>query len=141
AARPFASADLIARTIAAAAESGAALAAVQSRDTVKRVGAPAEGAHHLVAQTLARETIYLAQTPQAFRRDVLASALAIIADATDEAALAEQAGHAVRIVDGEAANIKITTADDLAIGEAIARSRDGDEERAAVRRAVRTGRA
>ena len=123
AARPFASADLIARTIAAAAESGAALAAVQSRDTVKRVGA---GTAHatpqqiLVSDTLSRDTIYLAQTPQAFRRDVLASALAVIADATDEAALAEQAGHAVRIVDGEAANIKITTADDLPIAEAIA---------------------
>ena len=123
AARPFASADLIARTIAAAAESGAALAAVQSRDTVKRVGvASTEAAQTriLVSETLSRDTIYLAQTPQAFRRDVLASALAVSADATDEAALAEQAGHAVRIVDGEAANIKITTADDLPVAEAIA---------------------
>ena len=123
AARPFASADLIARTIAAAAESGAALAAVQSRDTVKRVGAgttEAAPARIFVSETLSRDTIYLAQTPQAFRRDVLESALAVAADATDEAALAEQAGHAVRIVDGEAANIKITTADDLPIAEAIA---------------------
>jgi 2-C-methyl-D-erythritol 4-phosphate cytidylyltransferase/2-C-methyl-D-erythritol 2,4-cyclodiphosphate synthase len=144
AARPFASADLIARTIAAAAESGAALAAIESRDTVKRVGGGRGRAgqdRKLVAETLPRDTIYLAQTPQAFRRDVLASALAITADATDEAALAEQAGHAVRIVDGEAANIKITTADDLAIGEAIARSRDGDEEREPFKRAIRTGRA
>ena len=141
AARPFASADLIARTIAAAAESGAALAAVQSRDTVKRVGA-AGAAHNLVTETLARDTIYLAQTPQAFRREVLALALARTADATDEAALAEQAGHAVRIVDGEAANIKITTADDLPIAEAIAAAIDRDvTERAPFRRAIRTGRA
>ena len=116
AARPFASVDLIARTIAAAAESGAALAAVEARDTVKQVR------DHIVSATLDRRTIFLAQTPQAFRRDVLRDALAITSDATDEAALAEQAGHPVRIVDGEASNIKITTRDDLAIAEAINRS-------------------
>jgi 2-C-methyl-D-erythritol 4-phosphate cytidylyltransferase / 2-C-methyl-D-erythritol 2,4-cyclodiphosphate synthase len=123
AARPFVSADLIARTIAAAAEAGAAVAALQSRDTVKRIAdsaSPVSGVVPIVAETLPRETIYLAQTPQAFRRDVLAAALAIASDATDEAALAEKAGHHVRIVDGEATNIKITTADDLAIAEAIA---------------------
>jgi 2-C-methyl-D-erythritol 4-phosphate cytidylyltransferase/2-C-methyl-D-erythritol 2,4-cyclodiphosphate synthase len=131
AARPFASADLIARTIAAAAESGAALAAVASRDTVKRAAAAAPPAspadavrHRTVIETIPRETIFLAQTPQAFRRDVLQSALALgareNADATDEAALAERAGHRVRLVDGEATNIKITTPDDLAIAEAIA---------------------
>jgi 2-C-methyl-D-erythritol 4-phosphate cytidylyltransferase / 2-C-methyl-D-erythritol 2,4-cyclodiphosphate synthase len=118
AARPFASADLIARTIAAAVESGAALAAVQARDTVKEAGRAEAG--HYVRRTLVREEIYLAQTPQAFRRDVLRDALALNADATDEAALAEQAGHTVRIVEGEATNIKITTPDDLAMAEAIA---------------------
>ena len=116
AARPFASADLIARTIAAAAETGAALAAVSARDTVKRTAAS------LVIETLARETIYLAQTPQAFRRAVLRDALAQTGDATDEAMLAELAGHPVRIVEGEASNIKITTAEDLTMGEAIARA-------------------
>ena len=66
-------------------------------------------------ETLPRETIYLAQTPQAFRRDVLArrSRSAQTVEATDEAALAERAGHPVRLVDGEATNIKITTPDDL----------------------------
>jgi len=115
AARPFASADLIARTIAAAAESGAALAAIEARDTVKQVR------DRLVQQTLDRHTIFLAQTPQAFRRDVLRDALAVGGDATDEAALAERAGHPVRIVEGEASNIKITTPDDLPIAEAISR--------------------
>jgi 2-C-methyl-D-erythritol 4-phosphate cytidylyltransferase / 2-C-methyl-D-erythritol 2,4-cyclodiphosphate synthase len=128
AARPFASADLVTRTVAAAAESGAALAAIASRDTVKLVE------HAFVARTLPRETVYLAQTPQAFRREVLAAALASTVDATDEAALAERAGHAVRIVEGEPGNIKITTADDLAIAEAIAR-RQGPQKPA------RTGRA
>jgi 2-C-methyl-D-erythritol 4-phosphate cytidylyltransferase/2-C-methyl-D-erythritol 2,4-cyclodiphosphate synthase len=68
---------------------------------------------------LARETIYLAQTPQAFRRDVLRDALAQSGDATDEAALAERAGHPVRIVEGEPRNIKITTGDDILVAEAM----------------------
>jgi 2-C-methyl-D-erythritol 4-phosphate cytidylyltransferase/2-C-methyl-D-erythritol 2,4-cyclodiphosphate synthase len=134
AARPFASADLIARTIAAAAESGAAVSAVCSRDTVKRVhpagGSPsplAQGSSvdaPMVAETLRREQIYLAQTPQAFQRDVLRRAFAAGTrdgvEATDEAALVELAGLPVRIVEGDASNIKITTATDLPIAEAIA---------------------
>src|SRR5262249_43233937 len=106
--------DLISRTIAAAAAHGAALAAVASRDTVKRV----DGA--IVRETLARESVYLAQTPQAFRRHVLSAALALDGEATDEAALAEPTGHAVHIVEGEASNIKITTPEDLTMAEAIA---------------------
>ena len=119
AARPFASGDLIARTIAAAADTGAALAALPARDTVKRVG-DRSSAERRVVETLPRETIFLAQTPQAFRRAVLEDALKLAGDATDEATLAERAGHAVRIVDGEATNIKITTREDLAMAEAIA---------------------
>jgi 2-C-methyl-D-erythritol 4-phosphate cytidylyltransferase/2-C-methyl-D-erythritol 2,4-cyclodiphosphate synthase len=117
AARPFVSADLIARTIEAAAETGAALAAVRARDTVKR----ADASNATVVETIPRESVYLAQTPQAFRRDVLRDALAIDADATDEATLAERAGHHVTLVPGEETNIKITTPSDLAIAEAIAR--------------------
>jgi 2-C-methyl-D-erythritol 4-phosphate cytidylyltransferase/2-C-methyl-D-erythritol 2,4-cyclodiphosphate synthase len=116
AARPFVSADLIQRTIEAAADGGAALAAVQSRDTVKRADAGA------VRETLDRRSIYLAQTPQGFRRHVLDAALRSVADATDEAELAERAGHPVRLVEGEAMNIKITTPADLEIAQAIARS-------------------
>jgi len=124
AARPFASADLISRTIAAAAEAGAALAALGARDTVKQTDPSRRGAA-IVSGTLPRETIFLAQTPQAFRKDVLDAALALGAsgsvEATDEASLAERAGHTVRLVEGEATNIKITTAEDLVIAEAIAR--------------------
>src|SRR5262245_56902579 len=104
--RPFATADLISRTIAAAAESGAGLAAVRARDTVKRT----KGLR--VVETVPREEIFLAQTPQAFRRDVLGRALALdtrATDATDEASLVERAGHPVHIVEGELSNIKITT--------------------------------
>jgi 2-C-methyl-D-erythritol 4-phosphate cytidylyltransferase / 2-C-methyl-D-erythritol 2,4-cyclodiphosphate synthase len=143
AARPFASADLIARTIAAAAESGAALAAMPARDTVKRASGPVGAGHHRsVAETLPRETIFLAQTPQAFRRDVLRDALQVADAATDEATLAERAGHAVRLIEGEASNIKITTPDDLTLAEAIARSTDGSASDGTGRRApARTGRA
>jgi 2-C-methyl-D-erythritol 4-phosphate cytidylyltransferase/2-C-methyl-D-erythritol 2,4-cyclodiphosphate synthase len=128
AARPFASADLIMRTIHAAAESGAALAAMPARDTVKLVQevpltiGPSKSERVIVKETLPRETVYLAQTPQAFTRQVLADALRLGDEATDEAALAERAGHRVRIVEGEATNIKITTAEDLPIAEAIAES-------------------
>jgi 2-C-methyl-D-erythritol 4-phosphate cytidylyltransferase/2-C-methyl-D-erythritol 2,4-cyclodiphosphate synthase len=124
AARPFASADLIGRTIAAAAESGAAVAAIQARDTVKQVETGAgDAAGGMVRATLPRESIFLAQTPQAFRRAVLRDALAEGGDATDEATLAERAGYPVRIVEGEASNIKITTPDDLPIAELLAGGR------------------
>jgi 2-C-methyl-D-erythritol 4-phosphate cytidylyltransferase/2-C-methyl-D-erythritol 2,4-cyclodiphosphate synthase len=140
AARPFASPDLVSRTIAAAAESGAALAALPVLDTVKeatpahrrREGyggrdagpylAPEEGGHY-VHRTIPRETIYLAQTPQAFRRDVLRDALALAEtgiEVTDEATLAERAGHTVWLVQGEPSNIKVTTATDLQLAEVLA---------------------
>jgi 2-C-methyl-D-erythritol 4-phosphate cytidylyltransferase/2-C-methyl-D-erythritol 2,4-cyclodiphosphate synthase len=115
AARPFVTHALIERTIDAAVEYGAAIAATAARDTVKR--GTAEG---LVAGTLPREEIFLAQTPQAFRTRVLRDALALGTrgvDATDEAMLAEQAGHPVRLVEGDAQNIKITTPEDLALAE------------------------
>lgn len=124
AARPFVSADLIGRTIEAAAAHGAAIAAIAASDTVKRVrpwaarpSNPASGElDHVVQETLDRETIFLAQTPQGFRRDVLAAAVALGqsgVEATDEAALAERAGYPVHLVAGDANNIKITTAEDL----------------------------
>lgn len=114
AARPFVSAALISRAIDAAATHGAAIAGVPVTDTVKRV----EGTDAMpaIAETLARDTIYLAQTPQAFTSRVIREAVALGrsgVDATDESALAERAGHSVRIVLGEPGNVKITTAADL----------------------------
>ncbi len=114
AARPLVSHDVIRRTIEAAAASGAAIAAMRASDTVKQVD---EDRH--VAATLPRERIYLAQTPQAFRVDVLRDALRLGGDATDEAALAERAGHRVAVVDGDVRNMKITTPDDLAVAERL----------------------
>jgi 2-C-methyl-D-erythritol 4-phosphate cytidylyltransferase/2-C-methyl-D-erythritol 2,4-cyclodiphosphate synthase len=121
AARPFVTADVISRTIDGASEHGAAVAAVPVRDTVKRVSD--ERPAPRIVETLAREQIYMAQTPQAFQRTVLAKAVALGrsgVEASDEAALAERAGYEVRIVDGDASNVKITTASDLE----TARARD-----------------
>jgi 2-C-methyl-D-erythritol 4-phosphate cytidylyltransferase/2-C-methyl-D-erythritol 2,4-cyclodiphosphate synthase len=106
---------VIRRTIAAAAESGAAIAALRARDTVKRVG---DG--DAITATLSRDEIYLAQTPQAFRASVLRDALRLSTDATDEAMLAEQAGYVVRVVEGDPRNLKITTPDDLTMAEHFA---------------------
>jgi len=116
AARPLVSAELIERTVDAAVRSGAAIAALRAHDTVKQVNAARQ-----VVATLPREQIYLAQTPQAFRTAVLQDALALQGDATDEAALAERAGHRVEVVDGEVRNIKITTPDDLSVAERLLR--------------------
>jgi 2-C-methyl-D-erythritol 4-phosphate cytidylyltransferase/2-C-methyl-D-erythritol 2,4-cyclodiphosphate synthase len=121
AARPFATADLFTRVIEAAAKGGAAIAAVQALDTVKE--ATAAPGLRIVARTIDRESVYLAQTPQAFSREVLEDAIEharnTIGSATDEASLAEQAGHSVRLVDGESANIKITTELDLVMSKAL----------------------
>jgi 2-C-methyl-D-erythritol 4-phosphate cytidylyltransferase / 2-C-methyl-D-erythritol 2,4-cyclodiphosphate synthase len=130
AARPFVTADLIDRTIDAAATHGAAIAALQSRDTIKRVDKDG-----VIVDTIPRDEIYLAQTPQGFRLDVLAKAVAVGrsgVDATDEAMLAERAGFTVHVVDGDPRNVKITTADDL--DAARARADAG-------RKPARTGRA
>jgi 2-C-methyl-D-erythritol 4-phosphate cytidylyltransferase/2-C-methyl-D-erythritol 2,4-cyclodiphosphate synthase len=119
AARPFVTADVISRSIDAAAEHGAAIAAMPAHDTVKRV----EGA--IITETLPRESIYLAQTPQAFRRGVLQDAVMLGrsgVSGTDEAALAEQAGHKVHVIEGDVANVKITTAADLELARATASS-------------------
>ncbi len=121
AARPFVTPALIGRTLDAAIESGAAIAAVPARDTVKH--AVSDDGRSFVLRTLPRDEIFLAQTPQAFRRDVLASAIALGrhgAAATDESGLAELAGARIRLVEGDALNFKVTTESDLAISRAIA---------------------
>ena len=124
AARPFVTGDIIARAIDAAAVHGAAIAAIPVTDTVKQIGEAGGGSRRIRA-TIARDTIVLAQTPQAFRRDVLERAIAegLKLEATDEAMLAERLGLPVHIVDGDVRNIKVTTPEDLT--EARRRS-DGD---------------
>jgi 2-C-methyl-D-erythritol 4-phosphate cytidylyltransferase/2-C-methyl-D-erythritol 2,4-cyclodiphosphate synthase len=126
AARPFADRALIDRVIAAAVETGAAVPAVASRDTVKR----RDRGSGMVRESVPRAEIWLAQTPQGFRRDVMTAIAPLGAgdrEATDESMLVEWAGLPVKIVDGDERNVKITTPDDLAAarGERAAAPRVG----------------
>jgi 2-C-methyl-D-erythritol 4-phosphate cytidylyltransferase/2-C-methyl-D-erythritol 2,4-cyclodiphosphate synthase len=114
AARPFVDAATIDRVIAAVADAGAAIAALPLVDTLKKAGAAAE-----IAETVERAGLWRAQTPQGFRLgDAVAMHRAALAagreDFTDDAALAEWQGRPVRLVEGAAGNVKITTAADLA---------------------------
>ena len=112
AARPFITAAIVDSAVAAAAEHGAAIVAIPATDTVKIVS-PAGW----VESTTSRERVWLAQTPQVFRADILHTAHAQAAErgvvATDDAALVEQLGRRVHVVAGNPANRKITTREDL----------------------------
>lgn len=117
-ARPFVSADIITRTLHAAAKTGAAAPALPVKDTVKQIqgqGAP-EG--EMVVKTIARAALRSVQTPQIFNRAAYAQALAALppnrrAAVTDDCMVMELAGHPVALVPGEEANRKITTPADL----------------------------
>jgi 2-C-methyl-D-erythritol 4-phosphate cytidylyltransferase len=113
AARPFASPALL-DAVAQAAAAGPALAAAPVADTVKRC------LGDRVQETLDRETLALAQTPQGVRLSLLlqADAQAPPGPATDEASLLESAGAAVTLVSAPSTNFKITTPEDLRLAEA-----------------------
>jgi 2-C-methyl-D-erythritol 4-phosphate cytidylyltransferase len=121
AARPLVTPREVSRVIDAARECGAALLAHPVRDTIKRVR---DGA---VVETPKRSECYGAQTPQVFRRALLAEALAKAEAegvvATDDAQLVERLGQRVRVVEGSPENIKITLSTDLVLAEAILRAR------------------
>ncbi len=120
AARPFATPALVTLVAEAAARDGAALAAVPVTDTVKRAG---PGAPPRVAATLDRRELWLAQTPQGFRRDLLLAAYRAAgseaATATDDGALVERLGAPVTLVAGEPGNFKITSPEDVARARAL----------------------
>jgi len=126
AARPFTSAALVSRAIAAAEISGAAIPGLPVTDTVKTVDA--EG---LVDKTLDRNVLRLVQTPQSFVFSALLDAHRRAAaagreDFTDDAALAEWAGLKVSVFAGEPGNIKITEEGDFARAEAAQFAALGD---------------
>jgi 2-C-methyl-D-erythritol 4-phosphate cytidylyltransferase/2-C-methyl-D-erythritol 2,4-cyclodiphosphate synthase len=126
AARPFASAALVSRAIAATEQSGAAIPVLPVTDTVKTVDAAGR-----VEKTLDRTSLRLVQTPQGFAFPALLAAHRRAAaegreDFTDDAALAEWAGLKVSVFPGEPGNIKITTEDDFARAEAIVFATLGD---------------
>ena len=115
AARPFVSAALIDRDDRRRAGGGAAVPAVPARDTVKR-GVARDGAHWVGRDAAARRDLPGADAAGVPPRACSPRRFAPAGDddATDEAGLVERAGGAVHLVEGEAANVKITTADDLA---------------------------
>jgi 2-C-methyl-D-erythritol 4-phosphate cytidylyltransferase len=120
--RPCVTGAMVRQVVEAAAVDGGAIIALPMRDTVKQVAA-----NRVIERTIDRKPLWLAQTPQAFRRDWLEEAhrkaqtegLA----ATDDAFLVEWMGHPVRVVEGNGENIKITRPEDLVIGEAILAAR------------------
>lgn len=127
AARPLLTPALAEAVIAAVRERGvdAAVAAAAVTDTVKR--AHEDG---LVLQTLPRSELWAVQTPQAFRRGALESALAqpaeVLAQATDDASLIERAGGSVAIVPASPENLKVTTPLDLELAAALLARRRAD---------------
>ncbi|MDE2165390.1 MAG: bifunctional 2-C-methyl-D-erythritol 4-phosphate cytidylyltransferase/2-C-methyl-D-erythritol 2,4-cyclodiphosphate synthase [Alphaproteobacteria bacterium] len=121
-ARPFLDHGTIDRVLAALAEAPAAVPALKVADTVKRAD---DGR---VLETVDRANLWRAQTPQGFRyRDILAAHRAATGlDLPDDAAVAERAGLAVRLVAGSEDNVKVTTAEDLARAERWAAAWLGD---------------
>ena len=118
AARPFADAALIGRAIEAATHTGAAVPVIAVTDTIKQVDARGH-----VEATPERARLRIAQTPQAFRYDVILEAHRRAAlenrdDFTDDAALAEWTGLTVATFEGDPANMKLTTPEDFAREEA-----------------------
>ena len=119
AARPCLAPGIIDAAFAAAREHGAALPAIPVAETIKRVGEDGR-----TAETVPREGLYLAQTPQVFRRELLCKAYAHRARGaghriTDDCQLVEAIGHPCAVVEGSRLNIKITTHEDLKLAAAI----------------------
>jgi 2-C-methyl-D-erythritol 4-phosphate cytidylyltransferase len=121
AARPLAPARLFSRAIERLEASGAdaVVAAAPVSDTIKEVS---DG--HTVTRTLDRSRLWAVQTPQVFRREALKRALmgasdSVLAGATDDAWLVEQAGGVVEVVESSPANLKITTPTDLTLAELL----------------------
>jgi 2-C-methyl-D-erythritol 4-phosphate cytidylyltransferase len=116
AARPLLVSEWVDAVFAAAEKSGAAIPAVPVSSTLKRVVD-----ENVISETVSREGLWAAQTPQVFRRQLLIDAYNQATDevATDEAQLVEQLGHPVSIIPGWPMNFKITTADDFTMAQAV----------------------
>ncbi|MCL0089199.1 2-C-methyl-D-erythritol 4-phosphate cytidylyltransferase [Dehalococcoidia bacterium] len=116
-ARPLVTSDLIERGLAEARESGAAVAAVPVKDTIKRVSRDG-----WVKETPERDSLWTVQTPQVFLFDLIFRAhQEITEDVSDDATMVERLGHRVKIYRGSYQNIKVTTTEDLALAEVILR--------------------
>ncbi|MFP4476503.1 MAG: 2-C-methyl-D-erythritol 4-phosphate cytidylyltransferase [Desulfatibacillaceae bacterium] len=116
--RPFVTTDQIEKTIETARSRGAATLAVRAHDTIKRVDRAGK-----VLSTLDRNALWLAQTPQAFRYDIIRQAHEKARNdrwqGSDDAVLVERMGHPVHVVEGSRRNIKITTPEDLEMAAGV----------------------
>jgi 2-C-methyl-D-erythritol 4-phosphate cytidylyltransferase len=117
-ARPFLTLDLIENGLKAAAETGAAVAAVPVKDTVKLANS-----NGVIKETLQRDKLWATQTPQIFRLDIIIKAYQELrADVTDDAAAVECLGYRVKLYPSSYNNIKVTTPEDLVLAEVIAQN-------------------
>jgi 2-C-methyl-D-erythritol 4-phosphate cytidylyltransferase len=118
AARPFLTIKLLNDGLRAALKTGSAVSAVPVKDTIKQVND--EG---MVDQTLQRQFLWAVQTPQVFRSDIIMKAYELVdSDVTDDASIMEKAGYKVMLYMGSYNNVKITTPEDMATAEVLARS-------------------
>jgi 2-C-methyl-D-erythritol 4-phosphate cytidylyltransferase len=110
--------DLIQRGLEAAKGTGAAVAAVPVKDTIKLAGEAG-----LITETLQRDRLWAAQTPQIFKFGIITEAYnKLTVEVSDDAATIEQLGYKVKLYMGAYSNIKVTTPEDLALAEAIAQN-------------------
>jgi 2-C-methyl-D-erythritol 4-phosphate cytidylyltransferase len=125
AARPFIEPNVIKELTKRAFETGAAIAGVKVKDTMKKVH------NGIIEETVDRDQLWMIQTPQAFRYDILAKAQKQAEQdqflGTDESMLVERLGYPVHIVESTYDNVKMTTQEDLLIGEAILQKREQGE--------------
>jgi 2-C-methyl-D-erythritol 4-phosphate cytidylyltransferase len=119
--RPCVTTELIDKVFQQAVKSGAAILALGMTDSLKR-GSSTEPV--VIEQSLPRERLWLAQTPQVFSKEILIKAFKNVPKgATDDSQVVEATGATVSIVVGSSSNIKITTRDDLFLADAILKSR------------------
>ena len=120
--RPCVSSAMIDAVFAEAGKTGAAILAAPLSGTIKRVGESG-----VVDETVSREGLYEAQTPQVFRREVIVAAYARLDEMegpiTDDAQLVERSGHPVSVVASDGSNLKITTKADITLAAAILKIR------------------
>jgi 2-C-methyl-D-erythritol 4-phosphate cytidylyltransferase len=123
--RPFIGVDLIEKVIKGALKSGGAIVALPVKDTVKK-----SSYENYIEQTISRNCLWLAQTPQAFKYGVLKRAYEEAERdgflGTDEASLVERIGVPVKLIEGSPMNLKITTEEDLRLAELVLKIKDRD---------------
>jgi 2-C-methyl-D-erythritol 4-phosphate cytidylyltransferase len=115
-ARPFMSLNLIEDGLRIVGDTGAAVAAVPVKDTIKLANS-----ENLIKETLKRDRLWAVQTPQIFSFDIISKAYKNLAtEVTDDATAVERLGYKVRLYMGDYKNIKVTTPEDLALAHIIA---------------------